>query len=180
MLRTRFHWTILILLVAILGGAWTLVSKETVHDNLVIEGLTTGPQAGFLAPDFTLSTVDDVAISLSDHKGQPVVLNFWATWCPPCRQEMPHLQAASEDFAGKAHFIGVDQGETAPQVAAYADELDLTFTLLVDGDNIVNNEYGIRALPTTIFIDKNGLIVEVFTGVLNQAVLEDRLNRLLE
>jgi peroxiredoxin len=177
--ENRFKYALLIVLFSILGGAWIIFSQETVVQSGPVQGLTTGPQAGFLAPEFTLQTVDGNQVSLTDLRGQPVILNFWATWCPPCRIEMPHLQQASQKYEGRATILGIDQRETIEEVAAFASEHDLTFPLLMDEDGAVNNIYGVRGLPTTFFVDKDGVIVENFTGILNQAILEDRLDELL-
>lgn len=177
---TRFYWITLILLVAILGGAWIAYSREPIVAFTGIPNLTEAPLAGYLAPDFTLPTSYGEPLSLSDLRGQPVVLNFWATWCPPCRAEMPDLQAASRQFNGRVAFLGIDQGESAAEVARFRDEYGITYPLLVDADSRVNDEYGIRALPTTIFVNADGVVSEVYSGILNQAILENRLQRLLQ
>ncbi len=177
---TRFYWIIFILLVAILGSGWIAYSREPVVAFTGIPNLTEAPLAGYLAPDFTLPTSYGESLTLSDLRGQPVVLNFWATWCPPCRAEMPDLQAASRQFNGRVVFLGIDQGESAAEVSRFRDEYGITYPLLVDADSRVNDEYGIRALPTTIFVDAEGVVSEVYSGILNQAILENRLQRLLE
>lgn len=176
----RFQWTILILLTVILGGSWILFSKEPVVNTTDLTGLVSAAQAGYLAPDFTLSSYLGEEISLRDYQEQPIVLNFWASWCAPCRLEMPHLQTVSEQFNGRVAILGTNQGESVAEISAFATELGLTFPLLVDTNGLVNREYDVRALPTTIFIDRDGVVREVFTGTLNQAVLEDRINRLLD
>jgi len=181
MLKTRFGWIILTLAAGLLGTAWVVVSQEetlagqALNNNSLIEA----PQAGYLAPDFTLTSYLGDEITLSELRGQPTVLNFWATWCPPCRAEMPHLQNAGIRYLGRVHFIGVDQGESSELVSQFAREFGVTFPLLLDGDYVVSDKYGIRALPTTFFIDSHGVVREVFTGILNQAVLEDRLAKLM-
>ncbi len=178
-MEARFRWTVAFLATLFLGGGWILASKEPTSGAVSLDGLTEGALAGYLAPDFSLPAIDGSEMSLSELRGQPALLNFWATWCPPCRQEMPHLQAVSETFAGKAHVIGVDQGETADQVAAFADEIGIDFPLLIDEDGRVNKQFGVVALPTTIFIDENGVVTELFAGVLNEAVATDKLNQML-
>jgi thiol-disulfide isomerase/thioredoxin len=107
------------------------------------------------------------------------VLNFWASWCPPCRAEIPHFQESSVKFNGQAVILGVDQGEPLPIVADFGAALGVTYPLLVDQTNAVNQSYNVRALPTTIFIDANGIVREVFTGIVNGAVLNDRIGKLL-
>lgn len=177
---TRFQWIIFILLVTILGGAWIAYSREPIVTFTGVPDLTEAPLAGYLAPDFTLPTSYGQLLTLSDLRGQPVVLNFWATWCPPCRAEMPDLQATSREFNGRVTFLGIDQGENAATVIGFRDEYGITYPLLVDEDSRVNDQYGIRALPTTIFVNADGVVTEVYSGILNKAILESRLKRLLE
>ncbi len=182
MLQTRFEWIILLVLAAFLGGAWVVVSKESVADsNYVV--LTEAPIVGHMAPDFTLETaVSPVAQShtLSQYIGQPVVLNFWATWCAPCRIEMPHLQEASETYNGRVAFLGVNDGESLSLITEFAEEFNLTYPLLLDNGRAVNVLYNVRSLPTTLFIHADGTVAEVIIGTINQAVLEDRIEKLLE
>jgi thiol-disulfide isomerase/thioredoxin len=116
---------------------------------------------------------------LADYRGQPVVINFWASWCPPCRAEVPHFQDASLKYNGQAAILGIDQGEPLPIVADFASAFRLSYPLLLDQDNAVNRQYGVAALPTTVFVDANGVVSEVYTGIINGAVLEDRIERLL-
>lgn len=176
----RFRWTILILLVALLGGAWIAVNRETVLEFAGVPNLTEAPLAGYLAPDFTLQTIQGESVALSELRGRPVVVNFWATWCPPCRAEMPDFQAVHQDFSGRAVLLGVNQGESAQDITSYAAEVGITYPMLVDADSQINQAYGIRALPTTIFIDANGVVREVYSGILNKAILESRVNNLLK
>jgi len=109
-----------------------------------------------------------------------VVLNFWATWCPPCRVEMPHFEAASHLYAGEIAILGVNQAESATTITDYANEHGLTYPLLIDREMKVNNLYGVLNLPTTVFIDRNGVVREVLIGTISQAVLEQRIDGLLE
>jgi thiol-disulfide isomerase/thioredoxin len=108
-----------------------------------------------------------------------VVLNFWATWCPPCRAEIPHFQESSVKYNGSAVILGVDQGEPLPIVSDFGSALGVTYPLLLDSDNAVNREYSVSALPTTVFIDGDGIVREVYSGIVNRAVLEDRIEKLL-
>ena len=179
MLKTRFGWTLLLLSLGLLGLGWIAYSQEPDASAGGGEGLTEAPAAGYLAPQFSLNSTLGKEISLADYRGRPVVVNFWATWCPPCRAEMPHFQGASVKYNGQAVVLGVDQGEPASIVSDFGNALGITYPLLVDQDNSVNRIYGVAALPTTFFIDGDGVISEVFTGIVNQAVLEDRIERLI-
>lgn len=183
--QTQTGWIITLVVAAILGSGWIFFSRETAP----AERFTTAPEApivGHFAPDFMATTPEGNAVTLTDAvdrsgvAGVPVVLNFWATWCGPCRIEMPNLQNASEKFDGKVAFIGVNQAEAAPNIVEFRDEFSLTYPLLVDQERTVNNLYGVTSLPTTIFIDANGIVREVIIGTVSQGVLEDRITNLLE
>ena len=185
MVQTRLSWSVILLLAALLGSGWIVYSR----DSAPTERFTTVPEApivGHFAPDFTLSTPEDQPVTLtnavdrSGAAGVPVVLNFWATWCGPCRVEMPNLQNASEKFGDEVAFIGVNQAETAVNIVEFRDEFSLTYPLLVDQERVVNNLYGVTSLPTTIFIDASGTVREVIIGTISQGVLEDRIAKLME
>jgi len=182
MIRERLEWLTLIFLAALAGAGWVYLSRETTatHEPIV---LTTAPHVGNLAPDFTLQTVAGESVTLADYRasgGMPVVLNFWATWCPPCRVEMPHFDAANALFAGDVAILGVNQAESPATIAGYAADHGLSYRLLVDEDMKVNHLYGVLNLPTTVFIDRNGIVREVLIGTMSRAVLEDRIQGLLE
>jgi cytochrome c biogenesis protein CcmG, thiol:disulfide interchange protein DsbE len=179
MLRTRFRWSILLLALAVMGGSWIVLSQESTAAYGDVEGLIEAPAAGYLAPDFTLTTTLGQELTLSDLRGQPVVLNFWATWCPPCRAEMPEFQQASAKYNGQAVILGIDQGEPLSVVADFGNALGITYPLLLDLDNRVSRLYNVNALPKTLFLDANGVVRELYTGMVNRAVLEDRIERLL-
>ena len=181
MTRDRLEWLTLIVLVALLGGGWIVLSRETEADSLPIP-LTTAPYVGALAPDFTAQTHDGATITLSDFMANgptPVVLNFWATWCPPCRVEMPHFEAAAQLYGDDVALLGVNQAESAATIAAYARDHGLTYPLLVDEEMTINHLYGILNLPTTVFIDANGIVREVLVGTMSRAVLEERIEKLV-
>lgn len=184
MARLRFERTILLLALTALGITWILFSREAVSQPRTIS-LTEAPIVGHLAPDFALTTPLGETVSLTDFvdrdgdAGQPVILNYWASWCGPCRIETPELQNASLKFKNQVAILGVNQGESAQTVTEFGLSFGLTYPLLVDQDNSVNRTYGVNSLPTTIFIDRQGVVREVFIGILNQAVLEDRVKRLL-
>lgn len=185
MLKTRFEWTILLLLAAMLGTGWILVSREPAAQASGPLTLTEAPNVSHLAPDFTLQTAVGQTITLSEitnqsgSGGQPVVLNFWASWCAPCRVEMPSLQKASLTYNGRVAFIGINQGEDIDTITDFGNEYNVSYPLLVDPDNEVSRLYEITGLPTTIFIDQAGVVRQVIIGILSEAVLQSQVENML-
>jgi cytochrome c biogenesis protein CcmG/thiol:disulfide interchange protein DsbE len=181
-MREKLEWGAVIVLSALLGLGWIYVSRDTTASAGPFP-VTTAPHVGNLAPDFTLSTIDGRSITLGDYSagdGRPVVLNFWATWCPPCRVEMPYFDRANAKYEDRAAILSINQAESPETIAAFAERNGLTYPLLIDQDMKVNNLYGVLNLPTTIFIDRNGVVKEVLIGTISQAVLEDRIEGLLD
>lgn len=177
-IRSRLGWYVLIVVTAVLGGVWIFLSRTPAGATSFT--LTEAPFVGHLAPDFTLTSLDGETVTLSSTIGRPVVLNYWATWCPPCRIEMPHLQRTSERYDGRVVFLGINQAESEPLIRDFRDEYALSYPLLLDPDLIAHNLYSVLNLPTTVFIDAEGVVREVVVGAVNAAVLQDRLERLLE
>ena len=130
-------------------------------------------------PRFQLPDTCGQEIASSHWKGKVLVLNFWATWCPPCRAEMPEFQSASVKYNGQATILGVDQGEPPSIVSDFGNALSITYPLLVDQENVASRDYNVTALPTTAFIDGQGVVREISTGMVSKAVLEDRIERLI-
>jgi peroxiredoxin len=174
-------WFGLIAIAIVLGGTWILASRvEESQDSVVSTGLEVAPRTGFLAPDFTLTTLGGDTVRLSDLHGKPVLINFWASWCGPCRTEMPHLQEAYETHTGDGLIVlGVDQLESPPAVARFVDELGLTFPIPLDINGEVSAVYQARALPTSFFIDANGVIRNTFTGPMSVGHIESMLETIL-
>lgn len=174
MLRSRLAWTILILAVLLLGGAWTLASRVTPGDAAP-GSLPPAPRIGFAAPDFTAQALDGTPVRLADLRGRPVVLNFWATWCPPCLQELPHLMDVARRSGDRLVILGIDNGEPAATVAAFANDRGLNYPVVLDSTFAVTDLYRVDGLPTTFFIDRDGIIREMMMGPLTLATLQDKL-----
>lgn len=127
-----------------------------------------GLEEGEIAPDFELTTLDGETVQLSDYRGERVMLNFWATWCPPCRAEMPDMQDLydEEDVV----ILAVNMTETESnleEVPDFVDELDLTFPIPMDEEGDIMDAYQIQAYPTSYMIDSNGRIQFIALGALN-------------
>ena len=178
---TVSFWRWLLLITLLVGAVWIYLSRvpAAVADR---DRSLTAPMTGFLAPDFTLTALDGGNMQLSTLRGKPVILNFWATWCPPCRAEMPELEALWQRYRDDGLLlIGVDQGENAATVEQFArGVVGTTFPLLLDTNQAVGRAYGVRALPTTVFIDAEGRIQDVrIGGPMNRAMLMDSVNKIL-
>lgn len=128
---------------------------------------------GATAPDFTAVTPAGDEIALSDYRGQPVAINFWATWCAPCEVEMPALQAATERHsdAGLA-VLAVNAGEGAETVETFMDERGLTFPALLDPDGDVLDLYEVRVFPTTVWVGADGVVRAKHLGPLDDALID--------
>ncbi|MEH7072674.1 TlpA disulfide reductase family protein [Neobacillus drentensis] len=137
------------------------------------EGLSIGAKA----PDFELKTLTGENIKLSSLKGKKVMLNFWATWCPPCKAEMPAMEQFSKQMPKDLVILAVN---IDPQldVKGFVDENKITFPILLDTDDKVNETYQVLSIPTTYFIDSKGIIQNKFTGSMNLDVMKDSTNKL--
>jgi peroxiredoxin len=142
------------------------------------DGLDVEAKEGAMAPDFELESVALNAASpttngeawLSDYRGHPVVLNFWATWCYPCRKEVPQFVDAAGRYADKGLVvIGLDQQEGAALITPFAQEYGIQYSVLIDRDGEVGQKYRLLGLPTTVFIDANGVIQKIYRGPLEQS-----------
>ncbi|MCB0216429.1 MAG: redoxin domain-containing protein [Chloroflexi bacterium] len=130
--------------------------------GIVVEGRAS---LGEPAPEFRLETVAGDHRSLSDFAGQPLLLNFWATWCAPCRAEMPYLEAVYAKHADEGLVVlGVNVQEPTAVVAPYLDELGLTFPVLLDLDGDVSRLYRVGSYPTSVLVDREGRIVTIRRG----------------
>lgn len=128
-------------------------------------GIDVSPNEKSLAPDFFLERLDAGELRLSDFRGWPVVLNFWATWCAPCRKEIPQFVDAYDRYeAGGLVVIGLNLQEGKSIVGRYAEDFGMNFPIAIDRDGEVGDEYRLLGLPTTFFIDREGIIRSVFTG----------------
>lgn len=183
-LRTRPFWVTVIGLTIVLGGVWIIFSQITRSSSIPAGAdavnLEPAPVAGHPAPDFELATLEGETIRLSDYKGQPVLINFWATWCSPCRAEFPDFQKAFVDNADNLMIIGVNN-TAADQIELVGDfvaEMGATFPIVLDETGDTIETYRVLGLPTTVFIDSDGIIHEVFTGPINKAYIEAKLSEL--
>ncbi len=133
------------------------------------------------APDFTLQTLDGESVSLSDYRGKLVMINFWASWCPPCNSEMPDLQRYYEQHQDEDFIIlGVNYQDTPDKVQAFIEKYGVTFPILLDSDGRVANLFGVQGLPTSFFVDKEGNVLGYQPGPVTKEMLEDGITPLLQ
>ncbi|TFH37957.1 MAG: TlpA family protein disulfide reductase [Anaerolineales bacterium] len=181
-LADRLRWSVLFVSVVCLGiaGIWF----STAAEGETTAGRAPAPRQGFLAPGFELETLQGVPSRLFDFRGQVVVLNLWASWCPPCRAEMPALQSLYDEYRDQGLVVlavNMTYQDSAAAAAAFAAEFGLTFPILLDRTGLVGNLYRMRALPTTFFIDREGVIQEVIVGgPMSELTLQAMIAELLE
>ena len=129
------------------------------------------PQVGKQAPDFQLPNLEGQSISLSDFRGNPILLNFWAVRCPPCRFEMPFIQGIFEEQSDTGVVIlAINIGETPSTVKDFIQSGNYSFPVLLDTTQEIALEYNIRAIPTTFLIDKDGIIQEMKVGAFSNMI----------
>ena len=152
-LAFRYRWTPRILQWAgLLGALWGLPGL-TQADPGALEALPEPPQT----PDFTLTDTQGRAHRLSDYRGRVVLINFWATWCAPCRQEMPAMQRAWEQVSDQGVLIlAVNAQDHADQVARFFEAMPVRFPVLLGGDAAMIREWSVQVLPTSLVIDPQG------------------------
>ena len=139
-----------------------------------------GVNTGNVARDFTLETVEGSSVSLTDHRGQVVLINFWATWCPPCRAEIPDLQSTYLERREDGFVVlGVNVEESRAQVQQFMDEVEMTYPALLDEGGEVLQTYRANGLPMSVLVDPEGVIQVRHVGYLTAGQLEDYLADLL-
>jgi peroxiredoxin len=135
----------------------------------------------FPAPDIRLQDISGQLVSLADYRGQVVLVNNWATWCPPCRQEMPILDAYFQDHYHQDFVIvAIDSGEPAEMVADFVEQYGLSFPVWLDPGSSALNSFRNNYLPSSYLIDKGGQVVKVWSGAVNSTSLEKNITPLLK
>ena len=174
---------------AALAFAWWRTRTMRVR-RPVLAGIATGVAAWFTTglvvgllhhspplPELHLATLEEQPISLLSYQGRPTVVNLWATWCPPCRREMPVFEQAQAEFPG-VNIVMVNQGESAQQAQAFLESQGLTLSdVLLDPFSRTMHAVGARALPTTLFFDAEGQLVDSHMGELTMASFKSNMSR---
>lgn len=138
-----------------------------------------GLDEGQIAPDFELTTLDGDTVKLSDYRGKRVMLNFWATWCPPCRVEMPDMQKFHDNKDIVILAVNLSETESnTEKVQAFIDERDLTFPILLDEETVVADQYQIQPIPSSFLIDSDGRIHNKAFGALNYDMMVQEFEKM--
>ena len=192
------HWLIDVGLIILIIGVGTLVvlelrqstllkrqqvtppSNETMFDIAVTEGDNPVPETitEELIPEeqsSDLFTLDGKPVALEDYQGAPMLVNFWATWCPPCAGEMPLFQSYAERYDGRLVVLAINAGEDEPVVRDYVDQHGFELTFLLDPTSAVVHQYKVFGFPTTLFFNESGELVKTHIGELNAELIEQYL-----
>lgn len=181
-MKKEWIWIVTaVVLVALLVGAWFLY--DSLKDGYQPEALPTQPtdptaeadgEERMKAPEITVYDGNGDSVKLSDMQGKPVVLNVWASWCGPCKQEMPDFQAAFEKYDGQIHFMMVNLTgqDTIGDAKALLEQTGYTFPVYWDNDNLAAINYNTGSIPATFFINAKGEMVTYAIGAINAELLE--------
>ncbi|MGD8189148.1 thiol-disulfide oxidoreductase ResA [Brevibacillus ginsengisoli] len=168
--RTSIRVVILVILLAALIFA---VYSSFKKDQATIS-------VGDVAPNFSLQQLDGSQVKLSDLRGKAVVLNFWGSWCDPCKAEMPEIEKQWEKNKDKGIvFTGVNIGESPITVKQFVDQFGVTFPIWLDQQREITRLYNIGPIPTTFFIDKNGVVQAIVTGQMNESIIREKVAKIL-
>ena len=183
LLEDAHRWYRLTAMVLALGAVWTFLSR-------VPPAATTGgappPSAreGFSAPEFTLDLLGGGQVTLSNLRGKVVMVNLWASWCPPCRAEMPAIENVYRAYKNKGFevlAVNTTYQDGEAEAAAFAQNYGLTFPIPLDRTGAVSNRYLLRALPSTFFVSRDGVIRSVVVGgPMSEAVIQSKVEELLK
>lgn len=166
---------------------WVVTSLAAIGLVIVLIGLLPEPKdaalvegraaTGAHAPSVEMVDFSGETVSLAQYEGTPVVVNFWATWCPFCVAEMPDFEKVNQATGNDVQFIGVNLQDDASAADALAIETGVTYTLARDPQGVVYNAFGGVAMPTTVFIDADGVVREIATGALTESQLSGKIEQ---
>jgi len=158
---------------SLVGGCHT---QEGAEGDKSLEIADTGQEA----PDMPMPGIEGGVVRFDSFKGKVIVLNFWATWCPPCRKEMPLLESTYKRYKDKGLVIlGINYNEDRERVLKFTQEMGVTFPIILDKELNLTRKYGVLALPATFFIDKKGIIRDQYKGEIVEEIIATKVEPLL-
>jgi peroxiredoxin len=169
------------LLILVVGLVWIFVSAD--RSGPSTSGQIPAPQQGFLAPDFELKTPTGETVKLSDLRGKAVLVNLWATWCPPCREEMQTIEKVYQEYKDQGFTVlavNMTYQDDPLAVMPFVNQQKLTFPILLDETGQMANAYQLRSLPSSYFVRRDGIVNEVVIGgPMSEALLRTRIEDIL-
>jgi thiol-disulfide isomerase/thioredoxin len=153
--------------------------REPISSGIPRSALEPTGLVGKPLPAVNLVDLEGHPVSVSDLRGKPVLLNFWATWCIPCRAEMPELQYESRKFGGSVQIVGVDDGEPVADITQFVTEIGVTYPMWRDPSNQVDKILKAPGLPYSIYMDRNGKVRTVRIGLMVRGYIDDQLKQAL-
>jgi len=164
---------VMAIILSLLGGCHT---QEGAEENKNLEIADTGQKA----PDMPMSGIEGGVVNLESFTGKVIVLNFWATWCPPCRKEMPLLESTYKRYQKDGLVIlGINYNEERERVLKFTQEMGVSFPIILDKELKLTRKYGVLALPATFFIDRKGIIRDQYKGEIIEEIIATKVEPLL-
>ncbi|AQS55724.1 TlpA family protein disulfide reductase [Novibacillus thermophilus] len=181
-MRGKNVWVGIVIILLIVGAVFMNQSREGQQQTakVVEPDRDVKPQEGFAAPDFTLQSLSGETVQLYENNGKPSLINFWASWCPPCKVEMPDLQEAYDTYGDQVNFLMVDLtfNDDLDEMTQYIESNSFTFPVLLDETGDTASQYQVVAIPSTYIVDKNGIIVSKVQGAMSREQIQDTMKRL--
>ncbi len=184
-MKKGVKWSILLVSLAVVfsGVVWATNRPvpPTNEQKSSEQAISASPMTGYRAPSFSLPTFpDNKPISLADYQGKPLFINIWASWCPPCQAETPDLVKAYAKYGDKVQFIGVNltSQDSLPDVTAFIEKYGIKYPIALDTKGTVAQQYQAVAIPTSFFVNRQGIIVERSVGAISPQVLEADLQKI--
>ncbi|PWI56945.1 TlpA disulfide reductase family protein [Sulfoacidibacillus thermotolerans] len=164
-----------VIAVLVVGAALALVGFMAAKPKL--QSL---PQQGYLAPDFTLTDMQGKTVTLSQLKGHPVYINFFASWCPPCKLETPDLETMYKKYGNRIDFLAVNMtpSDSLAGVKSYIQTFGVTYPVFLDSSGTVESTYNVMDIPTSFFINPQGVIIARITGMMTPSFMQSEFSKL--